>query len=95
MKKWFIIAIVLVVFTGCADSVQLAEATCKGHGLAGFFEGLIDGWILVFAFIGSLFDPDIAVYDVCNSGGWYDFGFALGVGSSGGGATASVKRSRD
>jgi uncharacterized membrane protein len=48
-----------------------------------FFSGFWHGIIFPFAFIGSLFDSDIAIYAVNNSGGWYDFGFWLGVGGVG------------
>jgi hypothetical protein len=58
----------------------------------GFFLGLWHGWIIVFSFIGSLFSDDIAVYAVPNNGGWYDFGFALGVGAFSGGAVAGSNR---
>ena len=46
------------------------------------------GIILPYSFIGSLFSDTIAIYSVLNSGGWYDFGFVLGVGVSAG-STAS------
>lgn len=32
------------------------------------------------AFIGHLFDQSIAVYAVPNNGGWYTFGFLVGLG---------------
>lgn len=54
----------------------------------GFFMGLIHGWIVPFSFIGSLFSDNIAIYAVPNNGGWYDFGFVLGVGSFSGAATS-------
>ncbi len=51
--------------------------------------GLIHGYVIVFSFIGSLFSDSISIYSVPNNGGWYDFGFALGVGAFGGSAAAS------
>lgn len=69
--------------TGCADTgecVQTAEA-------AGFWSGLWHGAIIFFSFIGSLFSDDIAIYAVNNTGGWYDFGFFLGLSLFGGGAS--------
>lgn len=38
------------------------------------------GLIIVFSFFGSIFSDDIAIYAIYNNGGWYDFGFVLGVG---------------
>ena len=50
--------------------------------------------VFPFAWIGSLFDSTIAVYAVPNSGGWYDFGFFLGVTVLGGGSHFSAKKAR-
>lgn len=85
MKTLRLLAVLLLiafVITGCADA-NLAEdnlAFCSRE-LSGFFWGLWHGIIAPFSFIGSLFTPDISVYDVCNIGGWYDFGFCLGIGA--------------
>jgi hypothetical protein len=56
--------------------------------LPGFWLGLVHGLIAPFALVGHLFDPSIRVYAFPNSGGWYDFGFILGIGALlGGGAS--------
>lgn len=52
----------------------------------GFILGLLHGLIAPFALIGHLFDHDIRMYAFPNAGGWYDFGFFLGVGALGGSA---------
>lgn len=56
---------------------------------SGFWWGLLHGLILVFSFIGSLFSDSITIYDVNNTGGWYDFGFLLGAGVLLGGSSNS------
>ena len=48
---------------------------------SGFFWGLWHGFIAPISSIGSLFKSDIAIYDICNVGGWYDFGYCLGIGA--------------
>jgi len=60
----------------------------------GFLLGLWHGFVFPFAWIGSLFDPRIAVYAVPNNGGWYDFGFFVGVTVLGGGSHFSARRTR-
>ncbi len=70
---------------GVSDSVQTP----------GFLSGLWHGFIFPWSFIGSLFSPDIAVYSVPNSGGWYDFGFFLGITVLGGGSFFGSKKSRN
>ena len=45
----------------------------------GFWAGLWHGFIFPLAWIVSLFVDKVAVYAVPNNGGWYDFGFFLGI----------------
>jgi hypothetical protein len=43
----------------------------------------------------SLFTDTVSVYEVHNNGGWYDFGFILGVSAFfGGGGGGSARRRR-
>ncbi len=78
----------LVLFSSCAE-VQHVEACTTGHTY-GFFGGLWHGIIAPFTFVISLFSDHVAVWAVNNNGGWYTFGFLLGVGSLGfGGSRAS------
>ncbi len=81
MKKLTIV-LTLLVLTGCADGVSLHYAA--GMEQVGFLHGFWHGLIIFFSFIGSLFSDDIAIYAVYNSGGWYDFGYFMGVGALGG-----------
>jgi hypothetical protein len=83
-KTILLIALILVLFTSCAH-VQ-PDVTCLTGKVYGFWNGLWHGMIAGITFIGSLFMDDVAVYAINNNGGWYDFGFLLGVsGSLGGG----------
>lgn len=78
----------LTVLSSCAD-VQNIEACKTGHTY-GFFGGLWHGMIAPVSFVISLFSDEVAVWAVNNNGGWYSFGFLLGVGSLGlGGGKAS------
>lgn len=52
----------------------------------GFLLGLWHGFIFPFAWILSLFMPDVSVYAVPNNGGWYDFGYFVGIMFLGAGA---------
>jgi hypothetical protein len=82
----------LVLLAACAR--QMPEAVEQGAQTPGFLWGLWHGFVFPFAWIGSLFDPDIAVYAVPNRGGWYDFGFFLGITVFGGGSHFSSKQAR-
>jgi hypothetical protein len=82
----------LLLLAACAR--QVPEAVAHGADTPGFWWGLWHGFVFPFAWIGSLFSPGIAVYAVPNSGGWYDFGFFLGVTVLGGGSHFSARRRR-
>jgi len=73
-----VVLVFAVLVSGCANAYNI-ESCLPMKRPSGFWAGLWHGLIAGFAFIGSLFDEDIAVYDVNNTGGWYDFGFLLGV----------------
>jgi uncharacterized spore protein YtfJ len=66
---------VLLLLAGCAaGDTQFTQETP-----AGFWYGLWQGIISVLALIIHIFNDNVAVYEVNNSGGWYDFGFLLGI----------------
>jgi len=89
--KLLLVVLVAFLFTSCADVSPHAE-TCVTSDPYGFWGGLWHGIIVVISWIGSLFSNDIAIYAYDNNGGWYDFGFVLGIGAlgvSGGRASTS------
>ena len=60
---------------------------------AGFWAGLWHGLICGITFIISLFSDNVTIYEVNNSGNWYNFGFILGVMIIfGGGSGSSCKK---
>src|SRR3954469_17949031 len=63
------------LLAACATQVHSAVAPAA----PGFLLGLWHGFIFPVAWALSLFLPDIAVYAVPNNGGWYDFGYFLGI----------------
>ncbi|MEM8725906.1 MAG: hypothetical protein AAGE86_10335 [Pseudomonadota bacterium] len=82
----------IVLLSACANQIDAGVSTAEDT--PGFLWGLWHGFIFPWAFIGSLFSPDIAVYAVPNNGGWYDFGFFVGVTVLGGGSFFGSKKSR-
>jgi len=92
MKKGTIVLVLMtfVMLTGCAD-VAVVDA-CLILDPYGFWGGLWHGMIAPFSFIGTLFSDNIAMYAINNSGGWYDFGFWLGMGSLTSSTSKAVRR---
>ena len=83
----------IVLFAACATN-QPIDPCVDVTEKAGFLKGLIQGFIAPITFIISLFSDSIAMYEVNNSGGWYDFGFILGIGGFSGGILKGRRRSR-
>lgn len=76
----------LIIFTACAT-----QPIDNAADPPGFLYGLFHGFIILFSFIASLF-TDYEIYAFPNTGGWYDFGFLIGVMMFWGGGGASSKR---
>jgi hypothetical protein len=85
----FAAALALSACAATQDSAAVA------HGSPGFLLGLWHGFIFPVAWIVSLFVSKVAVYAVPNNGGWYDFGYFLGIVVFGVGARKSQIVYRD
>ena len=67
----------LPLLASCAH--QASNAVSQAPETPGFLLGLWHGFIFPVAWVLSLFLPEVAVYAVPNNGGWYDFGFFVGI----------------
>ncbi|HEV2746944.1 MAG TPA: hypothetical protein VGW34_06560 [Allosphingosinicella sp.] len=81
----------LALLAGCATQSAAAVAPAA----PGFLYGVWHGFIFPVAWLLSLFMPDVSVYAVPNNGGWYDFGYFIGVVFLGVGARKSHVVYRD
>ena len=83
MKRHILVAaafLAMVLLAGCAPGVNQHVHTASPDGtIAGFWRGLWHGIILPITFVISLFSDKVGMYEVHNSGGWYNFGFLLGA----------------
>jgi len=52
---------------------------------AGFFWGVWHGWIAPISLIWGFFRPAIRIYEISNTGWWYDFGYYIAIISGFGG----------
>jgi len=82
-------ALALAACAATQDSAAVASSA------PGFLLGLWHGFIFPVAWIVSLFVSKVAVYAVPNNGGWYDFGYFLGIVVFGVGARKSQIVYRD
>jgi hypothetical protein len=94
VKRYLPLLILLIlVLSACAagpnEAVGIADADGETAGfLLGFWHGLIAPVTLII----SLFKDNVNVYEVHNSGNWYDFGFVFAVVSFVGGSHGGRRR---
>jgi hypothetical protein len=77
----------ILLVAACAT--QSPAAVAHTATTPGFLLGLWHGFIFPVAWVLSLVMPDVAVYAVPNNGGWYDFGYFVGIVFLGVGARKS------
>ncbi len=91
-KRVLLLGIVIIsllfILTGCLPG----DGTATPDKPAGFFWGIWHGWIAPISLIGGIFNKDIRIYEVYNTGWWYDFGYYIAVISGFGGLALSRKR---
>jgi hypothetical protein len=62
---------------------------------AGFFSGIWHGWIAPLSLVVGIFDDGIRIYEVYNTGWWYDFGYYIAVIAGFGGLALSRGRKKE
>lgn len=79
----FLVTVLLLLTSCSAGNIQFSE-----QAPAGFWWGLWHGIISFIALIIHIFNDAVMVYEVDNTGGWYDLGFLLGVACIWGGCAS-------
>ena len=65
---------------GCAPAGNQFLGTPDAHNVvAGFWLGLWHGFVAPFVLVASLFKSNLGIYELHNSGAWYNFGYLLGL----------------
>ncbi|MCF8228927.1 MAG: hypothetical protein K9G58_06870 [Bacteroidales bacterium] len=86
--RWLpLIIIALFLLSSCAAGNEKFDVDP-----AGFWYGLWHGFISLVTFIISLFNENVSIYEVNNSGWPYNLGFILGVAIFYGGGSKSSCR---
>jgi hypothetical protein len=72
--------LLMLALAGCGNPNNVAHV--QAHHIEGFWSGLWDGMTAIFAFFLNLVGlGHYNIYEVHNNGGWYNFGFLLGIGA--------------
>jgi len=82
------VLVILYALTGCIPG----DGTHTSEKPAGFLWGIWHGWIAPVSLIIGIFNKSIRVYEVYNTGWWYDFGFYIAIISGFGGLSLSRKK---
>ena len=95
MIKIIIILIIVIMLLSCTagPNNQTNKKDSRGN-IAGFFKGLWHGLICVITLIISIFNDNVTIYEVHNSGFFYNLGFLLGAGVITGGTHWSRKKKK-
>jgi hypothetical protein len=78
----------LLAAWSCAGANDLAGHPNASGVIAGFWRGLWHGLVAPITFLVSLFTDRVSMYEVHNSGAWYDLGFLMGLCAVLGGGAA-------
>ena len=94
LTRLLILVLCLSILAGCAAGPNQSRGTVDPHGaVAGFWVGLWQGFIAPVVFVISLFKSNLNIYEVHNSGGWYNFGYLFGLACFfGGGGRRAARR---
>jgi uncharacterized membrane protein HdeD (DUF308 family) len=95
LKLIALVPLSIVLASCAAGNSQFSQETP-----AGFWWGLWHGIISVISLIIHMFNESVVVYEIDNTGAWYDFGFLLGViliwsGGCHAGCKSSKKKQQD
>jgi hypothetical protein len=91
---WLLLILLMVsLLSGCAPGPNPASGTAGEHrAVAGFWLGVWQGFIAPFVFVASLFTSNLGIYEVHNSGSWYNLGYLFGIACFYGGGGKGVTK---
>ena len=88
MKRIGALLLILTLLSGCMPNTGAFDPVVR----AGFFTGLWHGWIAPLSLIFGFFNPQIRIYEVYNTGWWYDFGYYMAIISGFGGISLTRRK---
>jgi len=91
IRVYLILVLVLLIVTSCMPG----GGSSGPDDTAGFFMGIWHGWIAPISVIFGFFNSSIRIYEVYNTGWWYDFGFYMAIISGFGGLSLLRRKSKN
>jgi hypothetical protein len=88
------LGLLALLLAACAAGANPEVGAAADGTVAGFWHGLWHGFISPVTFVISLFSDGVNLYEVHNSGNWYDLGFVIGAGILFGGGPIGARARR-
>ena len=85
------VIILTILFTSCMPG----GGSSTTDDPSGFFMGIWHGWIAPISLIVGFFNSEIRIYEIYNTGWWYDFGFYIAIIGGFGGISFLRKKSKN
>ena len=82
---------ILFVVSGCLPG----DGSKTPTNPAGLLSGIWHGWVAPLSLVLSIFNKQISIYEVFNTGFWYDFGFYAAIISGFGGLSFSRRKKKN
>ncbi len=92
LKRTFRLVPVFILLTFVLTGCIPGDGTYTNTNTAGFFWGVWHGWVAPVSLIISIFNDNISIYEVNNTGFFYDLGFYMAVISGFGGIALSRRK---
>lgn len=84
-RKHILILCSLLLLLILATSCVPGSGSSTAKNPAGFFWGIWHGWVAPISLIWGFFEPNIRIYEINNTGWWYDLGYYISIISGFGG----------
>jgi len=94
-SKLVILILILVLSTVVLSGCIPGDGKNNEDNPAGFLWGIWHGWLAPISLIIGIFKSNIRVYEVANTGWWYDFGFYIAIISGFGGLSLTRRKKKD
>jgi len=78
-NKKFVLSLLFVAIIIFVSACMPGENNFSPKSPAGFFTGIWHGWIAPISLIAGFFNSNIRIYEINNTGWWYDFGFYIAL----------------
>ncbi|EPY14054.1 hypothetical protein M3661_05490 [Paenibacillus sp. MER 180] len=91
-KRFILLCVVFIAMTILLSGCMPGDGSYTDQSPAGFFWGIWHGWIAPISLIFGLFKDGIRVYEINNTGWWYDLGFYLAIVGGFGGFAFSRRK---